>query len=119
MKLTGMNFTDSSDVAYSGDFRSQPVYFSGYSESARCEIPKTPEDSADVARLRRSLVPKDRFNEHIGARVLSNIVGYYLFIIPGVVLYATYSNQREDAIAKSRAIREEPLDAPLMPSGVP
>ena len=114
MKLAGINRDDglASGMGYGYN---QPTRFSTVrmeSTTVRCDLPQSPEDKAEIQRIRASMVPKAEYNRGIKGKQFLTGVGYFFYIVPGVVLKIYYDQQYDEALNESAAIYRSPASVP-------
>src|SRR4051812_25791533 len=75
--------------------------YSANSRSLDCKVPKTEEEKKEVAFYKQTGAPKIEFNDNRRWRRFYTAISFIPLIVPGIFVYNHYSNQREEAIAKS------------------
>lgn len=98
----------SSAVAYNGKSFVNIVGDS-YSRNVSCRIPKTPEESCRINALRAGLNEKDLFNESVGTYRFLTGAGYFIYIVPGLVLHYSFNSDRSTYSIRAKEKTNEAL----------
>lgn len=99
MILRGVSSTSGSTSNYNYYTGNNIGSFDG--ESVSCAVPETKRDECRVEKLRVAAGPVNEYNDGYGAKVFLSGLGYYAFVIPGVVAKLAYDSQRDSAVNKS------------------
>jgi hypothetical protein len=78
-----------------------------YAESVSCAVPKSEKDRCEVDLYKRTATPKNEYNSSYDSKYFLSGLGYWVAIVPGVVLKVVYDGQLSDAEKKSAAVYSE------------
>jgi hypothetical protein len=107
MKLSGVSEANGHDTAYAYNWQTQQsasATVNSYSESVACRVAETAADKCEVEHFQKTAAPKVEYNDGYKGKYFLSGLGYWLFIVPGVILKLTYDSELSKAEAQSRAI---------------
>lgn len=119
MKLSGVGYSDSNSVGYAQFTKpnltsagSAMATVNSESTSISCQPPTTDEERQQIQALKRGLPPKDEYNNSIqGKRFLTGL-GYFIYIVPGVIAKLAFDALYDKAMQQSYQLSREPASTP-------
>lgn len=75
-----------------------------YSETVNCYVPQTEKQQCQVNALGESARPKAEWNSRERSRHVWRIIGYVLYIVPGVIMSVVHESGKDDSIKESQEI---------------
>lgn len=99
MVLAGVNSFSGDTSTYASNGRSAISISSG--ETLSCVVPKDEAQACEVKKFAAVGEPKFRFNSEVKDRRLTEGVGYFFYVVPGLVLRYLHDGVKDEAIAKS------------------
>jgi hypothetical protein len=74
---------------------------------ARCSKPASETQTCHIQAHKKSLGPVEEYNDDVTRKNWFLVGGYVIYVVPGIVLYNVYGNEKDDAIEKSAHMAEK------------
>lgn len=106
MVLTGINHGTSNASAVVYNYRGglTTASASGVSTNVQCAVPNSDEEKKQIIDTRKELAPKEDYNQSLEGKKWLTGIGYFVYLVPGVVAKVIYDGQYDRAVEKSNEI---------------
>lgn len=117
MVLIGINHGNSAATAvaynYSGGLTTASA--SGVSTNVLCSVPTNDEQKKQILDTKKELGPKEDYNGRLEGKKWLTGIGYFVYIVPGIVAKVIYDGQYDDAVKKSNEIATQSTQTVVRP----
>jgi hypothetical protein len=87
-----------------------------YGQTVRCDVPKSEAESCEVSRVSGTTGPIDKYNSQIGSKVAVTTIGYFAFVLPGLLFWSSFEKEKQKAMTESLNEYQATKDNCRMPS---